>query len=147
MGSRLGQGDKFPIATFKVTEKVSDSPKLPKTLGQFERLTERDVDNKNKPIPIGISMKLMRPQFLLGACLQSLWIALETAAHVNESGVPWTSSFLHPSYPYLPPFSYCHQTYPYLCPFFLQDYKGLFLYHCHNLEHEDLGMMRQFYIS
>ena len=28
-----------------------------------------------------------------------------------------------------------------------QDYKGLFLFHCHNLEHEDLGMMRQFYIS
>lgn len=28
-----------------------------------------------------------------------------------------------------------------------QDYKGLFLYHCHNLEHEDLGMMRQFLIS
>lgn len=27
-----------------------------------------------------------------------------------------------------------------------QDYKGLFLYHCHNLEHEDLGMMRQFYV-
>ncbi len=27
-----------------------------------------------------------------------------------------------------------------------QDYKGLFLYHCHNLEHEDLGMMRQFKI-
>ncbi len=28
-----------------------------------------------------------------------------------------------------------------------QDYKGLFLYHCHNLEHEDLGMMRQFYVG
>ena len=28
-----------------------------------------------------------------------------------------------------------------------QDYKGLFLYHCHNLEHEDLGMMRQFLVS
>ncbi|MGR9044592.1 MAG: multicopper oxidase family protein [Gammaproteobacteria bacterium] len=28
-----------------------------------------------------------------------------------------------------------------------QDYKGLFLFHCHNLEHEDLGMMRQFYIG
>ncbi|MDD2802285.1 MAG: multicopper oxidase domain-containing protein, partial [Methylococcales bacterium] len=28
-----------------------------------------------------------------------------------------------------------------------QDYKGLFLYHCHNLEHEGLDMMRQFYIS
>ena len=25
-----------------------------------------------------------------------------------------------------------------------EDYTGLFLYHCHNLEHEDLGMMRNF---
>jgi suppressor of ftsI/bilirubin oxidase len=28
-----------------------------------------------------------------------------------------------------------------------ENYTGLFLYHCHNLEHEDLGMMRNFYIS
>ncbi|MGR9071528.1 MAG: multicopper oxidase family protein [Gammaproteobacteria bacterium] len=28
-----------------------------------------------------------------------------------------------------------------------QHYKGLFLYHCHNLEHEDLGMMRNFYVG
>ncbi|MCB1985607.1 MAG: multicopper oxidase domain-containing protein [Burkholderiales bacterium] len=28
-----------------------------------------------------------------------------------------------------------------------QDYTGLFLYHCHNLEHEDMGMMRNFYVS
>lgn len=27
------------------------------------------------------------------------------------------------------------------------DYKGLFMYHCHNLEHEDLGMMRDFQIA
>jgi FtsP/CotA-like multicopper oxidase with cupredoxin domain len=27
------------------------------------------------------------------------------------------------------------------------DYTGLFLYHCHNLEHEDMGMMRNFEIS
>ena len=26
-------------------------------------------------------------------------------------------------------------------------HKGLFLYHCHNLEHEDMGMMRNFRIS
>jgi len=26
------------------------------------------------------------------------------------------------------------------------DYPGLFLYHCHNLEHEDMGMMRNYYI-
>ncbi len=61
MSSGLGQGDKFPIATFKVTEKVSDSPELPKTLGRFERLTEASVDNPNKPIPMSIDMKPMRP--------------------------------------------------------------------------------------
>ncbi len=27
-----------------------------------------------------------------------------------------------------------------------EDFKGLFLYHCHNLEHEDMGMMRNFEI-
>jgi FtsP/CotA-like multicopper oxidase with cupredoxin domain len=27
------------------------------------------------------------------------------------------------------------------------DYAGLFLYHCHNLEHEDMGMMRNYYVS
>ncbi len=25
-----------------------------------------------------------------------------------------------------------------------KDYKGLFMLHCHNLEHEDMGMMREF---
>jgi blue copper oxidase len=28
-----------------------------------------------------------------------------------------------------------------------EDFKGLFLYHCHNLEHEDMGMMRNFEIT
>jgi FtsP/CotA-like multicopper oxidase with cupredoxin domain len=26
------------------------------------------------------------------------------------------------------------------------DYAGMFLYHCHNLEHEDMGMMRNYYV-
>jgi FtsP/CotA-like multicopper oxidase with cupredoxin domain len=28
-----------------------------------------------------------------------------------------------------------------------QDYKGLFMFHCHNLEHEDMGMMREFLVE
>ena len=28
-----------------------------------------------------------------------------------------------------------------------EDFEGLYLYHCHNLEHEDMGMMRNFQIS
>jgi FtsP/CotA-like multicopper oxidase with cupredoxin domain len=27
------------------------------------------------------------------------------------------------------------------------DFKGLYMYHCHNLEHEDMGMMRDFLIK
>jgi FtsP/CotA-like multicopper oxidase with cupredoxin domain len=27
------------------------------------------------------------------------------------------------------------------------DYPGLFLYHCHNLEHEDMGMMRNYFVE
>ena len=27
------------------------------------------------------------------------------------------------------------------------DYPGLFLYHCHNLEHEDMGMMRNYLVE
>ncbi|MGJ0429332.1 multicopper oxidase family protein [Methylobacter sp.] len=27
------------------------------------------------------------------------------------------------------------------------DYKGVFMYHCHNLEHEDMGMMRDFLVK
>jgi FtsP/CotA-like multicopper oxidase with cupredoxin domain len=26
-------------------------------------------------------------------------------------------------------------------------HRGLFLYHCHNLEHEDMGMMRNFLVA
>jgi len=28
-----------------------------------------------------------------------------------------------------------------------KDYKGLFMVHCHNLEHEDMGMMREFLVE
>jgi FtsP/CotA-like multicopper oxidase with cupredoxin domain len=28
-----------------------------------------------------------------------------------------------------------------------EDYEGLYLYHCHNLEHEDQGMMRNFRVQ
>lgn len=28
-----------------------------------------------------------------------------------------------------------------------EDFKGLFLYHCHNLEHEDMGMMREYLVE
>jgi FtsP/CotA-like multicopper oxidase with cupredoxin domain len=58
----IEQGSKFVIASFKVTEKVSDSPKLPAHLSTIKRFTEANVDNAENPIPIGLSMGHMSPR-------------------------------------------------------------------------------------
>lgn len=58
---KLPQGSRFPIATFKITEKLSDSPKLPENLVPFKRLTLNNVDNADQPLPIAISMQMMTP--------------------------------------------------------------------------------------
>ena len=213
MGGGLGQGDKFPIASFKVTEKVSDSPVLPKKLSSFRRLTERDVDNKNQPIPIGISMKPMRPQlngksFSMNRVMDFERVELgsikkikifhdhgpmkmEQAQKMDKGmkmqggggmmgggmGGGMMMSMAHPIHLHGQQFQVLsreiegmrQEEYKSVSKGFIdsgwkdtvlvmpgeeiviakpfEDYKGLFLYHCHNLEHEDLGMMRQFYIA
>jgi len=215
MSGGLGQGDKFPIASFKVTEKVSDSPALPKKLAPFQRLTERDVDNKNKPIPIGISMKPMRPQlngksFSMNRVMDFERVELGSIKKIKifhdhgpmkmeegekmDKGMDMQGgggmgmmgggmgggmmmSMAHPIHLHGQQFQILsreiegmrQEEYKTVSEGFIdsgwkdtvlvmpgeeiviakpfEDYKGLFLYHCHNLEHEDLGMMRQFYIG
>lgn len=213
-GGGLGQGDKFPIAIFNITEKVSDSPALPKKLVSFERLTESDVDNKNTPIPIGISMKPMRPQlngksFSMDRVLDFERVELGSIKKIKifhdhgsmkmekgkkmDKGMDMQGggmgmmgggmgggmmmSMAHPIHLHGQQFQILsreiegmrQEEYKTVSEGFIdtgwkdtvlvmpgeeimiakpfQDFKGLFLYHCHNLEHEDLGMMRQFYIG
>ncbi len=228
MASGLGQGDKFPIAVFKVTEKVSDSPKLPERLVAFQRLSEKDADNIKNPIPIAISMKPMAPllngkSFSLDQVLDFEKVPLGSIKkikifhdHVMKNGEHGDDgessmkmdqnmkmeggmnmgggmggmgmmgggmgggmmlSMAHPIHLHGQQYQILSrkmegmrkdeyatvkdgfidsgwkdtvlvmpgEEIEIIKPF--QDYKGLFLYHCHNLEHEDLGMMRQFYIS
>ncbi len=214
MGGGLGQGDKFPIASFKVMEKVSDSPALPKKLTSFRRLTEADVDNKNQPIPIGISMKPMRPQlngksFSMNRVMDFERVELGSIRKIKifhdhgsmkmeqgqkmDKGMKMQGggmgmmgggmgggmmmSMAHPIHLHGQQFQVLsreiegmrQEEYKTVSKGFIdsgwkdtvlvmpgeeiviakpfEDYKGLFLYHCHNLEHEDLGMMRQFYIT
>lgn len=209
-GGGLAQGDKFPIAAFRVDEKVSDSPRLPERLVSFQRLGEKDVDNADNPIPIAISMKPMAPQlngksFSLDRILDSEKVPLnsikkirifhdhgmkdEEHAAMNEGGKMARGggmgmmcggmmfSMAHPIHLHGQQYQIISrkmkgmrkeeyetvragfvdsgwkdtvlvmpgEEIEIVKPF--QDYKGLFLYHCHNLEHEDLGMMRQFYID
>jgi len=218
MGGGLAQGAKFPITSFKVTEKVSDSPKLPKRLVKFERLTERDVDNAHDPLPIAISMKPMRPMLngksysmdrvldfervplgsikkikifhdhgmkkeehgddkkemkmggmekgggmgMMGGGGMGGGMMLSMAHPIHLHGQQYQIISRKPGGMRLDEYETVKDGFidsgwkdtvlvmpgeeiEIIKPF--QDFKGLFLYHCHNLEHEDLGMMRQFYIS
>lgn len=241
MHGKLAQGSRFVVATFKVTEKVSDSPKLPNTLVPFQRLSVNDVDNASKPLPIGISMQPMRPllngkSFSMDKVLDFERVKLGSikkirifhdhqmpgsghmdhdgnASAVDERESPMRGmrmkkpmshdndsqaeqhgghkmgmgggmgmmgggmmDMAHPIHLHGQQFqilrrvtdnvrdSYASvregfidtgwkdtvlvmpgEEVEIIKPF--QDYKGLFLYHCHNLEHEDLGMMRQFMVE
>ena len=191
MGGGLAQGARFPIATFKVTEKVSDSPKLPSRLVKFERLTERDVDNANNPVPIAISMKPMAPQlngksFSLEKIMDFEKIPVGSIKKIKifhahgmkmggGMGRGMMMSMAHPIHLHGQQYQIIsrkiegtNNNYATVKDGFIdsgwkdtvlvmpgeeieiikpfQDFKGFFLYHCHNLEHEDLGMMRQFFV-
>ncbi len=195
--SGLGQGEDFPIASFKVTKQVTQSPALPKTLAKIKRLSNKDVDNKNEPIPIAISMKPMRPQlnghsYAMDRVEEFEQVKLGSIKKIKifhdhgemkqgkggmGMGGGMMLSMAHPIHLHGQQFQVLsrkmsgmrEEEYKTVSEGFIdsgwkdtvlvmpgeeitiikpfQDFKGLFLYHCHNLEHEDLGMMRQFYIS
>ena len=215
-GGSLAQGAKFPIAVFKVTEKVSDSPQLPDKLVTFHRLTEKQADNAANPLPIGISMKPMAPQFNGKSFAMDRVVDFEKVplnsikkikifhAHGEKKsggmkmdneqekggsmqggmgmmgggmGGGMMMSMAHPIHLHGQQYQIISrkiegmrkeeyetvkdgfidtgwkdtvlvmpgEEIEIIKPF--EDYKGLFLYHCHNLEHEDLGMMRQYLIE
>ncbi len=187
----LAQGAKFPIATFKVTAKVSDSPKLPQHLSTIKRFTDADVDNASNPIPIALSMGHMSPQingrsFSMDRVDATEKVALGSHKKIrifhahSEGGMGMMGGMMHMAHPiHLHGQQYQvvsrktthvnEENYATVSEGFLdkgwkdtvlltpgeeigiikpfEDFAGLFLYHCHNLEHEDLGMMRQFYVS
>ena len=211
MGGRMGmmgssgikQGSKFKIATFKVTEKVSDSPKLPEKLAIIKRFSENDVDNADNPIPIALSMGHMAPRlngksFSMDKAMKEEQVEVGSHKKIKifhdhgsmetEGGMRMgmrrggmmggmMMSMAHPIHLHGQQYQIISRKHhgmgeegyqtvkdgfidngwkdtvlvmpgeeiEIIKPF--EDFKGLFLYHCHNLEHEDLGMMRQFYVG
>lgn len=190
-GGGLGQGEKFAIATFKVVEKVSDSPKLPTKLSTIKRFTDADVDNAHNPIPIALGMGHMRVTingrtFSMDRVEDHEKVAVNSHKKIKiyhehsggmGMGMGGMMDMAHPIHLHGQQYqvvarravSVNAQQYATVNEGFLDNgwkdtvlvvpgeevviikpfehYKGLFLYHCHNLEHEDLGMMRQFYVS
>ena len=211
--NQLPVGSDYPIFTVRVTQSVSDSPKLPAQLSSFARYHINDVANPQKPVPIAISespmamllngrayadndvqdferikvntlqlieifhahggmgmdhkaggmgmgmghkggamgggmgmmggmMSMAHPIHLHGQQFQIISRSVsadkvddyETVRHgFIESGLKDTVLVMP------------GETVRIIKPF--QDFKGVFMYHCHNLEHEDMGMMRDFSVE
>ena len=188
----------YPIFTIRVTQSVSDSPKLPAKLSSFPRYHTKDVANPEKPVPIAISespmamllngrayadndfqeferiklntlqlieifhahggmgmghkgggmgmmggmMSMAHPIHLHGQQFQiiSRSVNSEKASDYETVRHGFIESGLKDTVLVMP-----GESVRIIKPF--QDFKGVFMYHCHNLEHEDMGMMREFLVE
>ena len=207
----LPMGSDYPIFTVCVTQKATDSPKLPTTLSKISRYSASDTHNPNKPVPITISEGHM--QMLLNGrayayndvqdreripfnTVQLMEISHNHAGGHGMGGMGMMGmggmhrggmgggmgmgrmmSMAHPIHLHGQSFQIVSrsigsgresdyamvsqgfinsglkdtvlvmpgETVRIIKPF--QDYKGLFMFHCHNLEHEDMGMMRDFLVE
>ena len=197
MGGGFGQDEVIDIAKFQIHEQVGDSPKLPVELIPMRRLTERDVSQPGRTIPIAIGMQHMSFQlndrtFVMQDYGESEKIPLNTIqrikishdSHMMGGGMHggrggmmgMMMSMPHPIHVHGQQFqvlsrrqSNSKKGYESVKDGFIDsgwkdtilvmpgeevdiikpfnDYTGLFPYHCHILEHEDMGMMRNFYVS
>ncbi|TSA41674.1 MAG: multicopper oxidase family protein [Methylococcaceae bacterium] len=200
----LPMGSDYPILTMKITQKVTDSPRLPSQLSKIARYHRDDTANPTTPVPIAISeghmsmvlngrpyahndfqsfehikvntlqlleifhehgmaghsggmggmggrmrggmmggmMAMAHPIHLHGQAFQILSrsIADNVAANYATVSEGFINSGLKDTVLVMP-----GETIKIIKPF--QDYKGTFMYHCHNLEHEDMGMMREFLVE
>ena len=90
----------------------------------------------------GGMMAMAHPIHLHGQAFQILSrsIADNAAAHYATVSAGFINNGLKDTVLVMP-----GETVKIIKPF--QDYKGVFMYHCHNLEHEDMGMMREFLVE
>ncbi len=208
MTGGLSPGALFSIVKFQVTEQVSDSPSLPSQLVSMRRLTEKDISNAGKTVPIAIGMQHMSFQlnghtFGMHKHMDIERIPVNTIQKIrifydhqmmsdmgNRGGggrgggmrggrmgmMGMMGNIPHPIHLHGQQFQILSrkqtresdgydtvkngfinsgwkdtvlvmpgEEVEILKPF--EDFTGLFLYHYHKLEHEDMGMMRNFYVG
>ncbi|MBD3308424.1 multicopper oxidase domain-containing protein [candidate division KSB3 bacterium] len=167
-------GEDLKIAEFRVTTAIQETFQLPHTLATIPPLQAHDAINATNPRRFVFAMHMMTPTingrtFEMEAVAPDETVSLDTTevweisnsgpmpmphpVHIHglqfrilgRRGFPaefregyvdagWKDSVL------LMP----GETARLLLRF--EDFTGLYLYHCHNLEHEDLGMMRNYRI-
>ena len=169
----IPNGANLSLFKIKVTKSVSISRLLPQKLTEMGSIRESDADNYNHPRQFYLNMGHMRGM-INGRVFQMENVAEDEIVQLGSKEI-WEFSNIaggmmsmpHPIHLHGKQFRVIgrdgvkHQGYVddgwkdtvLLMPgervrilVEFDDYPGLFLYHCHNLEHEDMGMMRNYYV-
>ena len=117
-------GDDGLLAQFYVTEKVEDAMRLPETLAALAPIATDDAVNASHPLHVhGLQFRVVSregsPQEFREGYVDSGW--KDTVLLMPGEKARLLLRF--------------------------EDFPGLYVYHCHILEHGDLGMMRNFRIA
>jgi len=171
-GRFLPNGAPFAVARFEISHTEKSSSRLPRQLGEFLPDDMDSAANRNAPRQFHIAMNHMRGVinnrvFEMNGVADDEVVQLGTREvweFINRGGMP---ALPHPMHVHGLQFrvlgrlgslydGYLDEGWKdtvLLMPgervrlmMRFEDYDGLFLYHCHNLEHEDMGMMRNYYV-
>ena len=174
MGSQglVSGGSDMNIADFKVTSSIRDANKIPEKLSMIERPNVHDAVNAANPRRFHFQMQMMNVT-INGRTFEMDAVAPDETVTLNTTEV-WElinagpMSMPHPVHIHGLQFRVLERANSpadlkdgyvdsgwkdtvLLMPgerarvlLKFEDFTGLYLYHCHNLEHEDLGMMRNY---
>lgn len=174
-GTILPNGAAFTVLNVRVDRKENEPLTLPKRLSKIERYREEDAVNLGNSRIFNLSMRHMAwtingRTFRMEEVSDDEIVRLNTLEaweFINQGGGMGMMSMPHPMHLHGVQFQVLqrrgvrHSGYvdngwkdtvlvmpgervKLLVRF--EDYTGLFLYHCHNLEHEDMGMMRNYLV-
>ena len=171
-GRFLPNGAPFAVARFEISHTEKSSLRLPQQLSEFPPDDTDGAANRNAPRQFHIAMNHMRGVinnrvFEMTRVADDEVVQLGTRdvwEFINRGGMP---ALPHPMHVHGLQFRVLGRLGALFSGYMdegwkdtvmlmpgervrlmmrFEDYDGLFLYHCHNLEHEDMGMMRNYYV-
>jgi FtsP/CotA-like multicopper oxidase with cupredoxin domain len=172
----LQSGAHFSLFSIKVTKKIDRKFPLPQKISEIPPIRRQEINNMNKPKQFHLNMGHMRwmingrtfqmedvaDEEIVQLGSKEIWEFNNTGGGMMRMmNMPHPIHLHGKQFRILERSGVKHQGYVdegwkdtvLLMPgeririlVDFSDYAGLFLYHCHNLEHEDMGMMRNYYV-
>jgi FtsP/CotA-like multicopper oxidase with cupredoxin domain len=179
-GSRLPEGTRYPLASFRVDREETGGIPLPGNLSEMEYLDPDQAVNVRRPRRFVFEMGHMAVT-INGRTFQMTGVAPDEQVRLGDTeiwefvnaggrgmGMMGGMAMPHPVHVHGLSFQVLSRSggpgYRYLdegwkdtvllmpgervaVAMRFEHFPGLYLYHCHNLEHEDMGMMRNYYVK